>query len=444
MKRILWLTFGLLVVFALAGCDEWKQTQQAMQNQSAASNSSASETGTNTPVPPTPTASNTPTDTSTPLPPTPTNTPEPTFTATPEPLGPLSYPAGISPLSGEPVQNPDQLQWPPVMVSISNFPITARPQSGLSYTPFVYETYIGEGMTRYLALFYGDFPLKPSENNPSGGQGSSNSTPSDEIGPIRSGRLVYEQLRKQNNGIVVMVSGFARVRATITEHINVFGADEDGAGNMLSIDQLDQIAQDTFARFGNSFPAGLLFDAAVPAGGKPASKVWLPWSYRNQVWWVYDPQAGVYRRWQDQADGQTFVEQTDALTGEPLGFENVIFLFAEHHAESETIYNITLTGVTNGNALLVRDGQIYPIFWTSQIDNYELTNKTNRPIRYYDANGNPFPLKPGQTWVEILPLSSYFDTYETVDTYDWGDLVKLKTPGSGIWAVRFHAPVIGQ
>lgn len=438
IKKIYWLAFVLLLALGLLGCDELKKTQQAQKDAAAGpktSTTTVTAIATSTSLPPTSTQP----PTATPFPNTPTPLPQPTSTPTPIPLGPLSYPEGINPLNGLPADIPEQLQWPPVMVSISNFPITARPQSGLSYSPFVYETYIGEGMTRYLAVFYGDFPNKPSETVATG---TTTTQATDEIGPIRSGRLVYEQLRKQNNGFVVMVSGFDRVRATILHYQNVFGSDEDGAGSMLSIDQLAQIAQDAYVELGNSFPAGLFFDQHAPAGGQTANKVWLPWSYRNQVWWVFDPQEGAYHRFQDQADGQTFIQQSDALTGEPLTYENVIFLFAEHSAESETIYHITLTGVTEGSALLIRDGKIFPIFWSSQIGDYELTTSLNRPIRYYDENGAPFPLKPGQTWVEILPTSSQYDTYETLDTYDWGDLVSKKTPGSGVWAVRFHAPPI--
>jgi hypothetical protein len=61
-------------------------------------------------------------------------------------------------LTGLPVQNPNLLEIPAVLVSISHFPATGRPQAGLSYAPFVYEVYITEGATRFLPVFYGQFP----------------------------------------------------------------------------------------------------------------------------------------------------------------------------------------------------------------------------------------------------------------------------------------------
>jgi hypothetical protein len=45
-----------------------------------------------------------------------------------------------------------------LLVSISTFPVTARPQAGLSFAPYVFEVYITEGTTRYLTTFYGGFP----------------------------------------------------------------------------------------------------------------------------------------------------------------------------------------------------------------------------------------------------------------------------------------------
>jgi len=42
------------------------------------------------------------------------------------------------------------LQFPALLVSISHFPVEARPQAGLSFAPYVFEIYITEGATRFL------------------------------------------------------------------------------------------------------------------------------------------------------------------------------------------------------------------------------------------------------------------------------------------------------
>jgi len=57
-----------------------------------------------------------------------------------------------------PVADPSLLQLPALLVSVSHFPVTARPQAGLSFAPYVFEIYITEGATRFLTTFYGEFP----------------------------------------------------------------------------------------------------------------------------------------------------------------------------------------------------------------------------------------------------------------------------------------------
>src|ERR1041385_8548980 len=84
----------------------------------------------------------------------------PANTATPQPLpspgtyGPDQFPQGYNPLSGEPVSDPARLEYPAILLSVSHFPPEARPQAGLSFTPWVYEYYITEGSTRHLAVVY--------------------------------------------------------------------------------------------------------------------------------------------------------------------------------------------------------------------------------------------------------------------------------------------------
>ena len=72
-----------------------------------------------------------------------------------EPNSPLQT---LNPLTGLPVADPSLLQLPALLVSISHFPVNARPQAGLSFAPYVFEIYITEGATRFLTTFYGEFP----------------------------------------------------------------------------------------------------------------------------------------------------------------------------------------------------------------------------------------------------------------------------------------------
>ncbi len=93
--------------------------------------------------------------------PTATLTPESTFLPAPQPFAtPASFgpnkedfPKGYNPLSGQPVEDPNLLQVPAMLISISHFPPVARPQAGLSFAPWVFEFYITEGATRFFRSF---------------------------------------------------------------------------------------------------------------------------------------------------------------------------------------------------------------------------------------------------------------------------------------------------
>jgi SdrD B-like domain/Protein of unknown function (DUF3048) C-terminal domain len=89
-----------------------------------------------------------------------TFTPTPQSTSAPVSYGPdpIDFPANINPLTGQPVANPSLLKFPAMLVSISNFPATARPQAGLSFAPYVFQFSITQGDDRFLTVFYGETP----------------------------------------------------------------------------------------------------------------------------------------------------------------------------------------------------------------------------------------------------------------------------------------------
>jgi hypothetical protein len=318
----------------------------------------------------------------------------------------------LNPLTNQACQDPSLRDLPPALVSVSNFPVTARPQAGLSYSPYVFELFIGEGMTRFLALFYCGFP----EETVSG---------DNTIGPIRSGRLPYESLRKLYNGFLVMASASGEVSTRLADSANIFGSDDENINSALvDVSKLKGIA---LSHAGKSPPnlTGNIFDSTPPSEGYPAERLWVFYSFLNQVLWTYDPAEGVYLRAQDNADGSgEFSPSTDRLTGEALGFENVVVLFAEHEVlNSEgTLIDVNLL-YTLGKAYLFRDGKMIPLRWSTENGAYEKETGKLRPVRFVDSDGNPVALKPGSVWVEFVHLTTTIGETEP-----------------GMWKVRFYAP----
>jgi len=355
-------------------------------------------------------------------------------------VGPDTYPEGVNPLTGLEVEDPENLDLPPALVSITNFPISARPQAGLSYSPIVFELYIGQGDSRYLAMFYGDYPDLAAS---AGGSVNTTNNSDPSVGPVRSGRLPYEPLRAQYNGFLVMASAYKTIAANLSEFTNIFASDSGDINSaMLDVTKLEDIAKANQKKLDTSSLSGNLFDAAVPKGGVDGTSLWIPWSYYNQVIWRYDEESGAYNRYQDKADGVTFELMTDRLNGEPLTYENVVVLFANHHVYAETVIDIELQYMKKMPALVFRDGKMYQVYWTTANGDYEKKTGKLRPIRFIDAQGNPFPMKPGQTWVEMVPYGAAYN--ETVDSENYYLKKRTVEAGSGNWMVHFYVPAIEE
>lgn len=360
---------------------------------------------------------------------TPTTTLTPTITLVPTlaPVGPDNFPAAVNPLTGLSVNNPADLLLPPALVSITLFPVSARPAAGLSFSPWVFELFIGEGSSRLLATFYGEYPA--AENTLPGVDA--------EVGPIRSGRLPYEHIRQLFNGFLVMASAYSGVAANLNEFTNIYGSDSDNINSaLIDATQLKGFAQAQRPLTSPDNLNGNIFDTAVPPGGAPATRLWYIYAMLNQVRWEYNPALGAYQRYQDNADGATFTLATDRLNDEPLSYENVIILYADHRYCTETAFDVTLAYVPRFPAKLFRDGKTYDIYWTTKAGEYEVNTGRMRPFRFINADGTPFPLKPGQTWVHITP--NHMPIWETIDSMTLFDVLNKQEPGSGLWAMRFY------
>ena len=410
---------------------------------------------------------------------TPTDVPEPTEEPLAGPYGPdpEDFPAGMNMLTGEMVSNPELLNYPPAMVSVTNWPVTARPQPGLGSASLVYELYIGEGMSRFLTLFYGEYP-EPVANTEESSEGEENSQDSsddgtttgttglafdnsnaDSIGPIRSGRLPYESIRNLNNGFLVMASAYAGVAQNLDQFTNVLGSDaEDINSAKISVVELKNLAATYEGNLVEGVLSGNRFDENAPDGGVPGETFWFIYNSINQIAWQYDPEAEAYYRYADQADGTTYKRLIDGMTGESVDVSNVVLLYAHHRYCNFKAFQIDFYDMNGMPAVLFRDGQKYDINWTTVNTEFELETGKRRPIRFIDEEGNPFPLKPGPTWIILAPM--YTPIWESemmeeipLDAIDWLPeqpdvqflgLLNKRLQDTGIWVSRFYQDLMIQ
>jgi hypothetical protein len=484
----------------------------------------------------------------------PLHTTTPQAPPTPVRYGPEEFPEGYNPLSAQRVKDSSLLDIPALLISISHFPPAARPQAGMSFAPFVFEYFITEGATRYLAVFHGEAPepeiplhgncdvrrepipradlilgnrvwhdqnengvqdageggiggicvsllnangnriaqtttdsngyygfnVKEGEytikfENPAGveftqanaGEEGTDSDvdpktgqigpigihffsllfwdaglvtsaretptpdpsaelPAAQVGPVRSGRLLYRHIgnfyqdscliyASADPVVLEQIPGCATVPHTVA-----------GGGAMLAIERMQRIQEQVTRDTPRHNYTGNLFLEEASEGGQPAHELHEYWALLNQTKWMYDAASESWWRYVDESDPDTvgmLHADTDRLTGRQLKFENIILLFAEHVVITPTIVDINMQVGQSGRAHLFRDGQVYEIRWSTRAGKYEQTTGLRRPIQFLNPDGTPAALKPGHTWVIIFNLDS-----------------RLEELSPGSWRARFVAP----
>lgn len=328
---------------------------------------------------------------------TPRPSPAPSATPEPAPIGP-DFEEGFNPLTGLPLADPATVLLRPLLIAITNFPPSARPQAGLSVAAQVWETSIGQGMTRFLAVYYGDFvselealaQRRPPENQ-------------EEflIGPVRSGRIAFEDIKTFYPGAYLLTHSASEwVREQLTNRIHVPSDDPNDINSAgLTLDELRAVTNP-----GGDPPAyaGLVFDYERPSGGDVAGSLDIFYNLYNQVHWQYDPTRAAYRRFQNTVENTgSMVLARERLDGSPWTFENVVVLFAGHRFVNPdgSILEIELLFAPRRFGLLFRDGRRYRVEWSSLRGELQLR----------DEAGELLALHPGRTFFEVVSLQSTWD-----------------------------------
>jgi len=250
--------------------------------------------------------------------------------------------------------------------------------------------------------------------------------PPAQIGPVRSARLIHVHLQNfLQNSCLVYAGATEEIEADIPGCATVFKRGDGGMGAMLEIPRMVAISEDNYRREGSDFNyANNLFKEETPAGGQPASQVEMFFSQLNQSKWAYDPTYQGWLRYVDNTSEPTeFHVDTDRLSGRQIHFENLIVLFVEHEVLAPAIMDMNLQPGEEERGFVFRDGQMYEIKWSTRAGEYEQETGFRRPIAFLDKNGEPFPLRPGRSWIVIAtPYSDYFQN----------------EPGK--WQFRIYAP----
>ncbi len=334
--------------------------------------------------------------------PVPTDTPiVPTQGPPPTP----TVPPVINPLTGLPQVDPSLLERRPMAIKVANYPRYIRPQSGLTLADQVFEYYIEGGLTRFIAVFYG--------NN------------SEWVGPVRSGRFFDEHIARMYQSFLVFKFADKRVLdyfettdiakflvvPTIGEcppyHFMATRNIEDYNNNYFdTVKWADCVTKNDLPN-DKPFLRGNFSYEVPQLSNVEGIRVYTYFSEYSYNYWDYSPETGEYLRYQekdDMHDGkeETFLPLEDNVTGLQVHAANVVVLFAYHEfanpfQEDDEVYHIDLTG--SGEAYIFRDGVGYPAKWN------RLTK--DEPLLLTTPYGVPIPLHPGITFYEVVGTNSY-------------------------------------
>jgi LysM repeat protein len=311
---------------------------------------------------------------------------QPAVGATMIPIPTFAVADNVNPLTGLPVADPSALRRRPLMVRVGN-DVGARPQIGLNSADIVYEEITEWWVTRFTAIYLANTP--PA------------------VGPVRSGRLLNVQLVPQYQGALAHSGGSDPVRWEISQAplVNLdefynaapyFYREGEGWATRLAIDT--QAARDYMRNRDLDAPVDLpafFFSDTLDEGGEAGPDLYIPYPRSTSFTeWHYDPASGQYLRW---ISGYPLY---DAAGGQ-IAASNVIVYFADHLAtdivedsNGATSIRIFMNGFNA--AWLFRDGRLYRGFWQTQGD--------RPPYFTYPDDRKPYHLKPGNTWIEVVPL----------------------------------------
>ncbi|MCU0509410.1 MAG: DUF3048 domain-containing protein [Anaerolineae bacterium] len=306
---------------------------------------------------------------------------------------------GVSFMTGLRPDNPAVLDRRPLAIKVDNDPAVV-PQSGLNKADIVVEHPKERCMTRFTAIYQ-------SQDAP-------------RVGSIRSARIVDQELPVIFDAILGFSGSVEPVRQMIYKSdIGKQVLEQARNGGAYFRDPNIRVPFNLFANTDtmwkvatqkglNTPPkptAAWVFSEGAPAGGKNAATLAIPYPQLYKVLsvgWRYDAGSGRYLR---TLAGKPAIDKAD---GKQISAANVVVLLANTvetlipeqgnklvrgGCQSNASVEIQLWG--SGPVKILRDGKVYEGKW--------VRDGRRAPFRFVDAQGKDIPLKPGNSWWQIVP-----------------------------------------
>ena len=293
------------------------------------------------------------------------------------------------PLRGTSAPDGDAIHKRPLVIKVANDP-AARPQSGMAQADLVLEIPVEGGITRFALVFQSQDPAK--------------------VGPVRSAR------QSDLNYLAALRAILAHVGAS--ESVTQMVRDAAKSGSFVDIDEFQHAG--AFERVSgkvapyNAYTSGskirdaageagrarvdvpaLLFDASAgKAVGKDATSLVIPYTGSGKVGYTFDLASKTYHRTQG---GQTTMDDNAKKEVMP---DNVVVIKTEVKevpgtADVTGAPSVDFRATGTGAVVILREGIRFDGQWTR--------SGSSDMYRFTDSAGATIPLKPGLTWIHIVP-----------------------------------------
>ncbi len=346
-------------------------------------------------------------------------TPTPIPTSTPWPIATPTKAVEVTPrifyttnpFTGLQVDETEDLERTPLLVKILNWPRSVRPFSQINKADLVFEYYTGGQTNQLLGLFY--------------------SKDGDSVGALGPGKLLDARLTRHYKADLVVSTVDAMVKGvfenTLDDRVFYQGftpcpgicTQPVAQGGLTYTDTatIRAIAKDE--RYQTRTPVFKVMPFSVTANEWDEVATRLSYLYADfsVMDWHYNSETGKYHLWQEVEDenGELHLAPTYDNEGEPIAFENLVFILANYIEYNASTYDVNLReGDPNQMAIFLRDGKLTYGTWFAET--------AEEPFSFY-AEGEPYTLKPGRSWITI---SSTISRPERVSEGEWDLVFKLR------------------
>jgi Protein of unknown function (DUF3048) N-terminal domain/Protein of unknown function (DUF3048) C-terminal domain len=295
----------------------------------------------------------------------------------------------VCPLTGTPAPGGKVARRPALAFKIDNYP-TARPWSGIQNADIIFEEPVEGFITRLVAVFQ-------CQESPF-------------VGPIRSARQADQGIADLLSRPILIHVGSIDQVTNLLDASNLINIDlrypQYGG---ITINPADREAPyDTYATTSGGWSlephyttppkAVFQYSAAVPHGA-PDSSLSINFSSTSDETWTYHKATHSYTL--SYADtGQAMVQQANGQEA-PISTSNIVVQIVHYTIgpwveNSEGGLEVMVDPVGDGQLEVLRDGIFIRGVWKRA--------SLSSPLQLETTSGQTIKLKPGTTWVDVVPL----------------------------------------